>query len=64
VYERGEVRWGDLRGRDYLADLGIGGRMIKWIFSKWDGAWSGLVWLWIGTGGWLLRNLVMNIRVP
>jgi hypothetical protein len=27
---------------------------IKWIFKKWDGAWTGLSWLRIGTGGGLL----------
>jgi hypothetical protein len=31
------IWWGDLRERDYLEDLGVGGRMIvKWIFKKWD----------------------------
>jgi hypothetical protein len=25
---------------------------IKWIFRKWDmGAWTGFIWLKIGTGG-------------
>jgi hypothetical protein len=30
---------------------------IKWLFKTWDGegAWTGLIWLRIGTGGWLLR---------
>jgi hypothetical protein len=29
---------GDLRERDHLEDLSIGGRIIlKWIFKKWDG---------------------------
>jgi hypothetical protein len=29
--------------------------LIVWIFRKWDGeAWTGLLWLRIGTGGWLL----------
>jgi hypothetical protein len=28
---------------------------IKWIFKKWDrGAWTGLIWLRIGTGGGVL----------
>jgi len=36
-----------------LKDFGIDGRIIlRWIFRKWDvGAWTGLIWLTIGTGG-------------
>jgi len=32
---------------------GVDGRIIlRWIFRKWDGgAWTGLIWLRIGTGG-------------
>jgi hypothetical protein len=29
---------------------------IKWNFKKWDkGAWTGLIWFRIGTGGWHLQ---------
>jgi len=58
--ERLEVRvgfwWGDLEERDHLADLDVDGRIIlKWIFKEWGGeAWTGLIWLMIGTGGGLL----------
>ena len=42
----------DLRERDHFKDPGINGRIIlRWIFRKWDGAWTGLIWLRIGTGG-------------
>jgi hypothetical protein len=28
------------------------GIILRWNFRKWDvGAWTGLIWLWIGTGG-------------
>jgi hypothetical protein len=56
VWGRGEVYtrfwWGNLRERENLEDPGIYGRIIlRWIFRKWDvGAWTGLIWLMIGTG--------------
>jgi hypothetical protein len=45
--------WGNLRERDYFEDPGIDGMIILiWICRKWDvGAWTGSIWLRIGTGG-------------
>ena len=33
-------------------DPDIDGRIIfRWISTKWDGIWTGLIWFRIGTGG-------------
>jgi hypothetical protein len=38
---------------DHLEGPGVDGRIIlRWIFRKWDvRAWTGSIWLMIGTGG-------------
>jgi len=45
--------WGKLMDRDQSEDPGANGNVIlKWVFKNWHGkAWSGLVWLTIGTAG-------------
>jgi hypothetical protein len=41
-----------MRERDHLEDPGIDGRILRWIFIKWDvGAWTESIWLRIGKGG-------------
>jgi hypothetical protein len=46
---------GTLEGGDNLDYPEIGRRVIlKWVLKKWDGAWTGLIWLKIGSGGGLL----------
>jgi hypothetical protein len=38
-----------------LKDEGVDGIIrLKWIFEKWDGAWTESIWLRTGTSGWLL----------
>ena len=48
--------WGNLGERDHLEDPRIDRRIIlRWIFRKWGvEAWTGLMWLRMGTGGGLL----------
>jgi hypothetical protein len=42
---------GNLRIREHLEETGVAGRIIlRWIFRKWVGAWTGFCWLKIGTG--------------
>jgi hypothetical protein len=42
---------GNLRERDHLVDPGVDGVIIlRWCFRKWDGTWTGLIWLRIDTG--------------
>jgi len=49
------VWWANLREREHLGDPGVDGRIIlQCFFRKCDGAWTGLIWLRIGTGGGLL----------
>jgi hypothetical protein len=46
---------GNLRKRANFRELGVDGWIIlRSIFKKWNGAWTGLVWLKMGTGGVLL----------
>jgi hypothetical protein len=41
------IWWGDVRERGHLGKM-----MFTWLFKKLtEGAWTGLSWLWIGTGG-------------
>ena len=53
---RGEVYawcwWGNLSERGDLEDLGVDRRItLRWISGSGLGAWTGLFWLRIGTGG-------------
>jgi len=45
-----------MRESDHLEDPVVDGRIIlSSIFRKWDvRAWTGLIWLMVGTGGGLL----------
>jgi len=59
LWRTGEVRtgfwWENLRERDHLEDPGVDWIIIlKLIYKQWDGAWIGMIWVRIGTGGRLL----------
>ena len=47
---------GRSEGKNHLEYVSVEGRIIfKWIFQKlYEEAWTGLIWLRIGTGGGLL----------
>ena len=56
---RSDADWGwckNLRDIDHTEDQGVEGSIIlKWILKREFGrAWTGLLWLWTGTGGGLL----------
>ena len=42
--------WGRPEGKRALGRIGVDGRIISWVFKKWDEeAWTRLIWLRIGT---------------
>jgi hypothetical protein len=42
--------WSSAYERQQKGTQGFGGKILKWIFKKWNGmAWTGLVWLRTGT---------------
>ena len=58
--------WGNRRKRDHLEDPGIDGKILRWIFWKWDGG-GGIEWLNLAQDRdrWqALVNAVMNLQVP
>ena len=43
-----------MRRAGHVALMGEGGAYMVGMFKWWDGTWTGLIWLRIGTGGRLL----------
>ena len=57
--------WGNLRERNHLGDPGVDGRILKWIFRKWDV--GGMDWIELAQDMDRWRafvNAVMNFLVP
>jgi len=57
--------WGNLRERNHLGDPGVDGRILKWIFRKWDV--GGMDWIELAQDMDRWRafvNAVMNFWVP
>ena len=59
------LRWGNLRERDHLEDLGVDGSIIlEWIFKKWDGSMDWIDLIYDRSRWRAVLNAVMNLRFP
>jgi len=45
--------WENLKGKDYLKNLGVDGSKIKWLLVAQKKAWSGFIWFKVGTNSGL-----------
>ena len=49
-------RWGNVKEREHLEDMDVDGRiMLQLVINRQYGwTWTGLLWLRLGTSGWML----------
>ena len=71
VLETGEVHTvfslGGMMEREHLEVLGVDGRILKFVFKKWNGGWGDLQWIYLPQNRdtwYAVEKAVRNLWVP